>query len=205
MTNIYLFVALAASLARGACAFSLSRPVLVKTLADIDDRYHHRVATLAMAETDASAEGDGVGSNGGDNESSATPQSFGSGPIPNSPPPATQPRLDPLIASLTRMDPETAGAETTNVPLIGEIPKDGSIIPLGTAAALALIGFLMSINIALNSKDAILASVQQTTDVMATPPVMKTVPANEEACRGLCGSQEKDLENLRNFMVKFAK
>eukprot|EP00567_Pseudictyota_dubia_P012186 CAMPEP_0197438690 /NCGR_PEP_ID=MMETSP1175-20131217/5609_1 /TAXON_ID=1003142 /ORGANISM="Triceratium dubium, Strain CCMP147" /LENGTH=175 /DNA_ID=CAMNT_0042968467 /DNA_START=169 /DNA_END=696 /DNA_ORIENTATION=+ len=162
--------------------------------------------SLAMSD-DPSAEGEReVEISDSNDDSSISSQNVGgSGYIPNSPPPAVKPRLDPLVASLTRMDPETAGAETTNVPLIGEIPKDGSIVPLGAAASIAVIGFIFSINIALSSKDAILAEMKETTDVMSAPPVMKTVPSKDDGCRGLCGSQEQDLDNLRGIMGKLAK
>mmetsp|Transcript_18409 Transcript_18409/g.53081 ORF Transcript_18409/g.53081 Transcript_18409/m.53081 type:complete len:201 (-) Transcript_18409:111-713(-) len=200
MNAVYLLAALTLALTRESYAFSQPRLSLVNPpSANIGNPYH--LVSLAMS-ADASADGE---DNVESDEMLPEPQSNAGVPIPNRPPPAQKPRLDPLIASLTRMDPTTTSAETTKVPLIGEIPKDGSIIPLGTAAAIALLGFIMSINIAVNSKDAILAQVQDTTDGMSTPPVMKTAPAKDDGCRGLCSSQEQDLDNLRNFMVKLSK
>lgn len=52
--------------------------------------------------------------------------------IPNpsfsTPPPVPQRRLDPLMASLTRMDASTANGPTRNLPLLGEVPVDGSLV-----------------------------------------------------------------------------
>ena len=122
--------------------------------------------------------------------------------------PTSQPRqeaLDPLIASLTRVD-ETAtpsqNTPTTTVPIFGEIPADGNLALLVPAAAIGLLGFIFSIVVAFNSRDAI---VQELSAVEL--PKMEYTPTviEEGVCRGLCSSQESDLEGLRGFMQGLAK
>ena len=113
--------------------------------------------------------------------------------------------LDPLVKALTQMDEETANAPTTKVPLIGEIPLDGSIVVLLPAAIIAVAGFIFSIVIGIQSKDIIADQVSQVTEALSTPPVKEQVVNNDSSCRGLCSDQDKQLESLKNFMQKLAK
>jgi len=121
-------------------------------------------------------------------------------------PPPSQPRiqtLDPLVASLTRLDePIPSNTPTTNVPLIGEIPADGNLALFVPAAAIAVLGFVLSIVVAFNAKDAIVQELSQ-----VELPKMEYTPTvvEEGVCRGLCSSQESDLEGLRGFMQNLAK
>ncbi len=110
--------------------------------------------------------------------------------------------LDPLVKALTQMDEETANAPTTKVPLLGEIPLDGSIVVLLPAAIIAVAGFIFSIVIGIQSKDIIADQVAQVTESLSTPPVKEQVVSND--CRGLCSDQDKQLETMKNFMQKFA-
>ena len=116
--------------------------------------------------------------------------------------PQQQQRLDPLVASLTRMDEDMMNTPTTNVPLIGEIPLDGSIVVLLPVALIAVVGFIMSINIAFNSKDAIVDKMNEVNAVLSTPPVKQNT--DNEGCRGLCSDQEEQLDSMRNFMNSLA-
>ncbi|KAL3763811.1 hypothetical protein ACHAW5_002315 [Stephanodiscus triporus] len=106
--------------------------------------------------------------------------------------------VDPLIASLTRIDePTPANVPTVQVPLFGEIPADGNLALLVPAAAIGILGFLFSIVVAFNSRDAIVEelSTVELPKMQYTPTVV-----DEGKCRGLCSSQDEDLDGLRNFM-----
>lgn len=114
-----------------------------------------------------------------------------------------QQRIDPLIASLTRIDePTTNNGPMVQVPLFGEIPADGTLGLLAPAAAIGVLGFFFSIVVAFNSRDSIVegfASVEL--------PKMEYTPTvvEEGKCRGLCSSQEQDLDGLRNFMESLSR
>lgn len=112
----------------------------------------------------------------------------------NAPPPVQQPRMDPLMASLTRIDPETAGSSETS-----EREKKLLYPALGFAA----IGFISSLFMTVTSMDTISAKLQQSTEVLSQPPVMNK--QYDDTCRGLCSSQDQQLEDMRSFMNKFAK
>jgi len=119
--------------------------------------------------------------------------------------PAQQRRLDPLIASLTKMDEDMLNTPTTKVPLLGEIPLDGSIVVLAPAAVIAVVGFIMSINIGLNNKDALFEKVTEVNTVLSKPPVKKSVVLDTNSCRGLCSNQDEQLESMRGFMQGLAQ
>ena len=112
----------------------------------------------------------------------------------NAPPPVQQPRMDPLMASLTRIDPETAGSSEAS-----EREKKLLYPALGFAA----IGFLSSLFMTVTSMGTISAKLQQSTEVLSQPPVMNK--QYDDTCRGLCSSQDQQLEDMRSFMNKFAK
>ncbi len=123
---------------------------------------------------------------------------------PASPPPR---RLDPLIASLTRMDDTMRNAPTVKAPIFGEIPLDGSLVVLVPTTLIVIVGFVMSIYIAFNSQDVIVASLNDlnkdiVTSVSGGPP--QILAPDENGCRGLCSTQEQDLEGLRVFMNNLA-
>jgi len=120
-------------------------------------------------------------------------------------PPANVPptmRMDPLIASLTRDDSDSANVPTRLVPLFGDVPADGNLALLIPAATIGILGFLFSIVVAFDSRDAIIQALSS-----AELPKMEYTPTvvNEEKCRGLCSSQEKDLDVLRNFMETISR
>lgn len=126
--------------------------------------------------------------------------------VPQQPPTPPQRRLDPLMASLTRMDPATANAPTRKVPLLGEIPVDGSVTVLLPAAAIAVLGFIFSIVVAVNSQDEFVRILSQVSEDIADTAAQKTnMVYDENVCRGICSSQESDLEGLRGFMELLTK
>jgi len=109
-----------------------------------------------------------------------------------------QQKMDPLIASLTRIDEGTpANVPTRQVPLFGEVPADGNLALLVPAAAIGILGFIFSIVVAFSSRDAIVKEFSQ-----VELPKMEYTPTKvvEGECRGLCSSQDEDLDGLRNFM-----
>lgn len=106
--------------------------------------------------------------------------------------------MDPLIASLTRIDEGTpTNVPTRQVPLFGEVPADGNLALLVPAAAIGILGFIFSIVVAFSSRDAIVKEFSQ-----VELPKMEYTPTKvvEGECRGLCSSQDEDLDGLRNFM-----
>lgn len=122
----------------------------------------------------------------------------GNGGIPQQAPATSQQKLDPLIASLTRIDePTPANVPMRSVPLFGEVPADGNLALLLPAAGIAVLGFLFSIVVAFNARDEIVSELSK-----VELPKMEYTPTKVEEgkCRGLCSSQEDDLDGLRNFM-----
>jgi hypothetical protein len=128
-------------------------------------------------------------------------------PTPSStPPPQKQAqRLDPLIASLTRNDAAPTG-KTQNVPFFGEVEVDGSLIVLVPAIVIGVLGFVMSIGVAMNSKDAFVDQMVQLSDGINNMAIQKaSTVVDPNSCRGLCSAQDQDLENLRGFMEGLRK
>jgi hypothetical protein len=136
-----------------------------------------------------------------DAEHSSTPSEPPSPPSPSSPPKERR-RLDPLIESLTRMSEETKSAPRTSVPLWGELILDKSLIVLLPVAAVAILGLVTSIYVAANSGDAFVEAIEKTNEAMMS----KSAPIiiDESQCRGLCSSQQDDLENMRFFLNSIA-
>jgi len=128
-------------------------------------------------------------------------------PTRNSPPAVRQQRMDPLMASLTR---DTSGSSPDqlmqNIPLFGEIPADGTLLLLAPAAVFAVLGFIYSIVIAFNSSDAIVDSVLQAGDsISQTASTRNNRVYDKNVCRGLCSSQQQDLDGMRNFMESITR
>mmetsp|Transcript_25691 Transcript_25691/g.53513 ORF Transcript_25691/g.53513 Transcript_25691/m.53513 type:complete len:214 (-) Transcript_25691:2359-3000(-) len=114
--------------------------------------------------------------------------------------PQTQKKLDPLLRSLTRSDdPNSANAPTMSVPLLGELVLDKSLFVLLPVAGFAVIGFFLSIYVALNSSDAFVVLEEAATQGKKDP--IEVV----DGCRGICSTQEQDLEGLRQFMNSLSK
>lgn len=122
------------------------------------------------------------------------PPSSSSSSSSTSPPPKA---LDPLVRSLTRMDEETMNAPTMNVPLWGELIVDKSLMVLLPAGTFAVLGLLLSINVALNSRDKFVDP-----NPVLPPPVNNKVVKSDDGCRGLCS---QDTANLENFMKSLRK
>jgi len=110
---------------------------------------------------------------------------------------------DPLVQSLTRNDVDTTNVKKTNLPLLGEVPVDGSLLLLIPVAIIAVVGFILSVQIGFRSKDAIAEQLDQISNVMSQPPVKKTVPTT--GCRGLCSDQDAQLDNMKGFMEGLSK
>lgn len=108
--------------------------------------------------------------------------------------------MDPLIASLTRND-VAKSTKSLTVPLLGEIDVDGSLIVLVPAIVIGLVGFVMSIGVAMNAKDTFVDQLVQISDEINYMAIQKTnAVVDPNVCRGLCSTQEQDLDNLRGFM-----
>lgn len=114
--------------------------------------------------------------------------------------PLSQKRLNPFIASLTRND-ESTPIDTRPVPLFGEVAIDGSLVVLVPAAVISVLGFIFSIVVALNSGDSF---VQELSEV-DLPETKNNPTVVVEQCRGLCSSQDENLDGLRNFMESITK
>jgi hypothetical protein len=119
----------------------------------------------------------------------------------SSPPPAQErlpdrKRLDPLLVSVTRNnDPNYDSTPKTNLPLLGEVTMDRSLFLIVPAALFTVLGVGASLLVLLSSGDAFVDAVQQT-----AAEASNMNPVAGDTCRGLCSSQEQDLESLRSFM-----
>lgn len=115
--------------------------------------------------------------------------------------------LDPLVASLTRIDPNAKVGKMRNVPLLGEIDVEGSLGLLVPAAVIAVVGFLMSFVVAFNSRDTFVEQLTRMSEGIDAAALAKTnvVPAVDNGCRGLCSDQGEQLESMRSFMEGLAK
>ena len=103
------------------------------------------------------------------------------------------------MASLTK-DNVSPESPTKNIPFFGEVPADGSALLIGTIV-FAILGFAYSIVVAVNSSDQIVSSLSQATNSIAQTAADRSNGVyDENVCRGLCSSQENDVDGLRNFM-----
>lgn len=114
--------------------------------------------------------------------------------------PVAPERLDPLIEALTKMDEETAKAPTTKLPLLGEVPVDGSLLVLAPVALIAVVGFIMSIQIGIQSKDTIVEKFDEINYSLSRPPAKVAPKIDPGACRGLCSDQGYQLDTMKGFM-----
>jgi hypothetical protein len=113
--------------------------------------------------------------------------------------------MDPLVRSLTRMDEATKNAPTRQIPLFGEVVLDRSLYLFVPAAIFAVLGFIMSITVIINSGDVIVNNLTTAATTSTTDTTQSSSTAITSDCRGICSSQEQDLEGLRNFMSSFGK
>ena len=110
------------------------------------------------------------------------------------------------MASLTRMDPETANGPTRTIPIFGEVPVDGSLVVLIPAALIGFLGLIFSIIVAVQSTDSIVDSLSMLADDLSqTANEKSNMLYDEGVCRGLCSSQDADLDGLRIFMESLRK
>merc|ERR1712150_346201 len=106
------------------------------------------------------------------------------------------PITDPLVRMATR---ESNSPPTKNIPLLGEIPVDGSLVVLAPAAVIAVVGLIMSFVVAFQARDDILETLSS-----VNPPPPRPVVTSDK-CRGICSDQEQSLNELREFMGSFSK
>jgi hypothetical protein len=110
--------------------------------------------------------------------------------------------LDPLVRAVTRSDgPASTTASSVSIPVLGSIELDRSLFLLVPLIGFAVGGILLSLYILVNSGDAIVQSVAEST---ATTRAATTINS-DAACRGLCSSQQQDLEGLRTYMNSLGK
>mmetsp|Transcript_27755 Transcript_27755/g.75575 ORF Transcript_27755/g.75575 Transcript_27755/m.75575 type:complete len:245 (-) Transcript_27755:183-917(-) len=128
-------------------------------------------------------------------------------PARNSPQAVAQRRMDPLMASLTRDNSDASPDQSTqNVPIFGEIPADGTLFLLVPAVVFAVLGFVLSLVIAVKSSDQIVESFAQAGDTIAQTASERTNRVYDEStCRGFCSPQPDDVEGLRNFMESITR
>jgi hypothetical protein len=100
------------------------------------------------------------------------------------------------------MDPSTANAPTRNIPIFGEIPVDGSLTVLAPAAVIAVLGLIFSIVVTFNNQDEFVKIITQASQDIGQN---KNTVYDENVCRGLCSTQDQDLEGLRGFMESLRK
>ncbi|KAI2489485.1 hypothetical protein MHU86_25102 [Fragilaria crotonensis] len=126
-------------------------------------------------------------------------------PLPTVSPPKPKRQLDGLMAAVTRTAPSDSNTPTTNLPFFGELPIDGSLLVLAPAAAIAVLGFVMSVVVAFNAKDTFVDQLTVLSQEINTAALAKTNSASDGSCRGLCSSQDQQLEGMRIFMESLAR
>ena len=118
-------------------------------------------------------------------------------------PRSDEPKIDPLIASLTRIDEPTPGnVPTRQVPLFGELPADGNLALFAPALATEFLGFIFSIVVAFNARDELVSEFSkiEVPEMKYTPSVVKV-----GECRGLCSSQEQDPKLYGGYLLVYVK
>lgn len=115
-------------------------------------------------------------------------------------PRAQRQRLDPLLLSVTRNnDPNyDPNKPTVSVPFIGELVMDRSFFLFVPAAVFAVLGLFSSVLVLLNSGDAFVEALDKAGAMI--PASMPETPMDPNECRGICSTQEQDLEGLRSFL-----
>ena len=117
------------------------------------------------------------------------------------PPSPPAKRLDPLLASLTRNDPQTArdnaNTPTTKIPFLGEVNMDKTLFIALPTVTFALLGFFSFFMVAMNSGDAVSNTLNDWNNLVLNPTAPQIDP---DVCRGLCSTQEQDVEALAKFM-----
>ena len=106
--------------------------------------------------------------------------------------------------------PDSSPSATNSAPSVTpsftpiELPIDGSLVVLLPAAVIAIFGIITSAMVFASSGDPILAP--QGAEVSIVDDSINDLDESNQ-CRGLgCGrSQESDLNNMRDFMGRFAK
>jgi hypothetical protein len=201
MTRIILAYILFIALVQSTEAFAVHRPafLLGVTPTALQGPSLGCPSSLFASEGDETAEAASEEGGEGTLQDDVPPINSSIVPPPSLPNPK---RLDPLIASLTRDDSASSNAETTNVPLLGEVPLDGSLLVLVPALVIGVLGFVMAIYIALNAQDSFVDQLNDLSQDFNDLAVSKTNVAapTDGACRGLCSSQEADLNSLRTYM-----
>lgn len=205
--------------ANTAAAFTVTSQSRCQRLLDARHGKEYRSLNVLNSSPDPNMQGyddnmeEGSGASGGGDPSMSMPeqpppaQYVPPTPTRNSPPAVRQQRMDPLMASLTKDDSgATPDGPTQTVPIFGEIPADGTLLLLAPAVVFAVLGFLFSFVIAFQSADQIVVSIGQTGESIAqTAQNRNNRVYDKDVCRGLCSSQEKDIDGMRNFMEFITK
>jgi hypothetical protein len=138
-----------------------------------------------------------------DNDES-TSDSSASVPAPAAPaaprnPNANPKRIDPLMASLMRSTPETK-APIRNLPILGEVAMDQSVYLVAFAVVFGILGLVFSIYVGISNQEAF-------TEALKANPYLQSAGSapDGEGCRGICSSQQDDLDQLRVFMNGLGK
>lgn len=128
-------------------------------------------------------------------------------PTRNSPQAVAQRRMDPLMASLTRDNSNVdSDGPTQTVPFFGEIPADGTMLLLVPAGVFAVLGFVLSLVIALKSSDQIVNSFANAGETIAQTASERTNRVYDESvCRGFCSPQPESIDGLKNFMESITR
>lgn len=115
-------------------------------------------------------------------------------------------RLDPLLASLTKMDDETMNAQRLQIPIWGELILDRSLFIFLPVALFAIGGIVTSLYILANSGDEFVNAINNNAILQSIPTFKPPMSADSlsdaatQGCRGLCSQQDADLESLSKFM-----
>lgn len=215
MRSIQLFFIVLSVLLRNTTSFSSpSRPASLQhfpsglhtshyytTTNHRTNNNHHNIIIRKMAESNDEENTNESVPEG--EETSSTPPSADMAPPPpqmRQPPAAPRKRIDPLLASLTRSDPNAIdpNAPTKQIPLLGEVTLDKNFFVLAPIAAFAILGLFSFLLVAINSTDEVVDALNKYNEAISQPPAQQAYDPN--VCRGLCSSQEQDLEGLKTFM-----
>lgn len=121
--------------------------------------------------------------------------------------PATK-TLDPLFIAVTRSDDDVEDGvrakKSISVPILGELILDKSLFILLPVSGFAVGGVLLSAYILFHSGDAMVDAIMD--NAIQQSSTSSIVPTNPgDGCRGLCSSQQQDLEGLKAFMSGIGK
>jgi len=109
------------------------------------------------------------------------------------------PLADPLMRMATQ-DTSTGTGKTANIPLLGEVPIDGSFVVLAPAIGIGILGILSSFIVAFQSRDEIISALES-----VNPPPPKETKIDVNKCRGICSNQDESFDTIEKVMNSFVK